>query len=343
MSAERILVTGAQGFVGRYLVAHLLATDPNQQVVGTGRSPANDETFTHTITRGGVIAPASLPTTLRREIRRAGTDGRYRYLAADLMDAETVRGMLADARPDVIVHNAGALHHADSTSLAGTNVAGTMILLDQAGASPSRLVLVSTGGVYGRPAELPIREDQLPKPIDPYSQSKLDAEQIAIDCAERSGWELAVGRVFNVVGPGQDEHHICGTIAAQLATIRADDDPTTLRLGSLHATRDFIDVRDVAVALALLARTQLEHRIYNLASGCETSMRTLVDTMLAVGDPTGRIKVAEGAQRPHDIPRHYADVARIAALGGATTTPLHDSLADLIRYYRASEDRAPPR
>lgn len=196
----------------------------------------------------------------------------------------------------VIVHSAGARHNADEATLAATNVAGTAGLLRSTDAASRlrRIVLVSSGGVYGIPSALPIREDSVTQPIDAYSRSKLEAETLACAHTRDRKQELVIGRVFNVVGPGQDEHHLCGRIASQLLAAGCQRE---LRFGSLHSTRDFVDVRDVAKALASLARSPLNHQVYNVASGRETCMRDLVDAMLAL-HPEGRSFTAvPGARR----------------------------------------------
>lgn len=332
MTHDCVLVTGAQGFVGRYLVAELLSTDDNRRIVGTGRSVGRTDAFTHTLTQGGIAKPAPLPPAMRQILQAAEQSGRYRYVAGDLTRTEDVHRVLDAAEASVLVHNAAALRHAERGTIQQTNVAGTECLLEAAATSSvTRVVFVSSGGVYGAPQLLPISETAEPVPIDPYGISKLQAERAARAMAVAQGWEFACIRLFNVIGPGQDEHHICGTVARQLLAPCSD---AVLRLGSLHTSRDFVDVRDVARAIALFTRTPLYHDIYNVGSGREVCMRDMVEMMISMTDP--RFRLVEGVARPLDIPRHFGEVARIGALGVAVSYSLRESLSDLISYVRAN-------
>src|SRR3954471_17124928 len=99
--SRRYLITGAQGFVGRRLVARLLAADPDAMVVGIGRSPRRDPI--------------------------AGDD-RYRYASVSLADTDRLRALVSGLRPACVFHLASALHSAPEAELASTNVAGTTSL-----------------------------------------------------------------------------------------------------------------------------------------------------------------------------------------------------------------------
>lgn len=314
---KRFLVTGSQGLIGRHLTARILRD--GGEVLGIGRSPELPGSFTHRITIGDDARRAPFAEDL---------GDHYRYRQIPLVDGNALRQAIESYRPDCVVHLASALHTAAERELFDTNVQGTSVLVDALAALPgARLILGSSGSVYGEPAELPIRESLPCNPADLYGVSKLAAEHVARVKAARSGLALVVARIFNVVGPGQKEDHVCGRFAAQIAA-GAD----VVDTGPLKTTRDFIDVRDVGAALLLLARQGAPGATYNVASGREVSIREVVTTLLTVAGSSARVVPRPGVAA--GVARHVADIARLRELGFATAFSLRQSLADLHDYYR---------
>ncbi|MFZ4517061.1 MAG: iron-containing alcohol dehydrogenase [Microthrixaceae bacterium] len=334
----RVLVTGAQGFIGRYLVADWLAADDDVEIVGVGRSARVDDRFTHDVTWGADTVAAPLPPALAA----VATDPRYQYAAVDLLDTPALTRLVEHTRPDVVVHLAAALRDEPPERLVRTNVGAVVSLLEAvvgAAVPAPRVVLGSSGSVYGAVAgrPLPLTEDMQCAPLDPYSVSKRAAEDMSRILAERHDLDVAWARIFNPVGPGQDERHLCGWLGRQVAAIRAGLIEPEVAVGPLHTTRDYIDVRDTASALRVLATS---HRtgVVNVASGDETSGEDVLAALLArLG---GReVRRQELAGRPSDMERHFADVAVLRGLGWTPAFPLADSLADVVAYY---EDEVGP-
>jgi GDP-4-dehydro-6-deoxy-D-mannose reductase len=329
------LITGAQGFLGRYLVAHLLKADAGCRVVGLGRSPRNDDSFTHHILLGQQNAQAPLT----RELRSAAEDGRYTYVQADLSQMAQLVGTLREVRPQVVFHLASALRDDPVDILFQTNVVGSVRLLEAVAAAQlgdPNVVLASSGGVYGipLPGSLPLSEDAVCRPNDYYSISKLSSELATNLISKHSRVPIVTGRVFNVVGPGQDERHVCGRIISQLAAIEAGSSGA-VRIGALETTRDFIDVRDVAAALAVLGERGVHGETYNVASGNEVSIEQVLKLSLEVAGLSGKVEVVHLPGRPADIPRHFGSKKRLSALGCEPRLSLRESLADILDYYRA--------
>lgn len=328
----RVLLTGAQGFIGRYTAARWLAAHPDVEIVGIGRSPRR-EGFTHFVHRGEARVRAPLPRTLRPAL----ADPRYRYERLDLLDRPALVALLRAARPDVIVHLATSLRDEDPAALLRNNVEGVISLLEAvagAGVRPPRIVLGSTGAVYGVPARLPIDEDTPGNPVDHYAVSKRAAEDAAGVLARRHGLEVVVARIFNPVGPGQDERHLAGHLARQAAAIADGLAPPVIEVGPLQTTRDFHDVRDVADALRVLAERGEPGRPYNVAGGVEIGGEAVLAGICAAAGIEGRVEIRRLPGRPSDIPRHFADIGRLRALGWAPRHPLARSLADLVAWYR---------
>jgi nucleoside-diphosphate-sugar epimerase len=312
----RVLITGAQGFLGRSLVAALLATDC-PAILGVGRSPRNDDVLTHTLDWAGNQLPAPVPDGLEP------VDGRYDYRQVDVRGAEAVARAVTDFEPDVAIHAAASLRGEGLDSLLEANVRSAYGLLTGYG---NRVVLVSSGSVYGAGGGvLPLREDGVTEPIELYGVTKRTAEHLGHVLSR----DLVVGRVFNLVGPGLHDRHLPAYLAGRLAAIRRGLLPPEIALAPLDTTRDFIDVADAARALVLLV--DAPSGTYNVASGIETPVQSVVDQLLAVAglDVTFTPKPA----RPADIRRAYADVSRLAALGFRPTTPLEETLTNMLGYY----------
>jgi 3-dehydroquinate synthase len=332
---RRILITGAQGFVGRYLSAYLLRTDPESEIFGLGRSPRLEDGFTHSIRWGDNRLRAPLPEDLRETLQSP----RYHYVSLDLVRQPELAGLLGEFRPDRIFHLASGLRDAPPDHLFRTNVEGTIHLLEavrEADIDPPRLVFGSTGFLHGQiaPDALPIHESAPCTPIDLYGVSKLASENASRILALRYGIPAIWARIFNLVGPGQEERHLCGRLTSQAAAIAAGLLPPLIEVEPLTSTRDFLDVRDAAHALELLSRNGLPGHTYNVASGIESPVEKVFHAILRQAGLNGGVEIEVKAARPADIPRYVADVTRLQALGFVPTRSLDQSLADLLRYYQ---------
>ncbi|HEY1883272.1 MAG TPA: NAD-dependent epimerase/dehydratase family protein [Candidatus Cybelea sp.] len=329
---KRALVTGAQGFAGRYLVAELLAADPRLEIAGLGRSPVRG-TFTHEVTLGGERVSAPLPSGLAA----AASDVRYRYYQADIRDRAALRTILHKFQPDRIFHLASGLRDDAPSHLFGTNVEGAIDFLEAvADAAPrvERIVVGSSGSVYGRPAVLPLGEDAPCEPCDYYAVSKLAQEHAVRILAAQRGLPVVVARIFNIVGAGQDERHVAGRFASQIAAIGAGAAPARLEAGDLSTARDFIDVRDVARALAILAREPRVRGTYNVAGGVATPIGEILGALLDAAQLRATVTVERTYSRASDMPRAFASIERLRAAGYAPSVSLARSLTDLLDYYR---------
>ena len=326
------LVTGAQGFVGRYVSAYILRTRPAESVLGIGRSTPLDGHFTHLIS--GPHGPLRAP--LPNEILSSAADqDRYHYCRADVTSSRALQAIFEKFRPGRIVHLASGLRGDSRKDLLHINVEGTAALLEAIGNvrdySP-KLVMGSSGGVYGQasPERLPLCESLPCKPVDEYSVTKLAAERMARSRARELRISLVIGRIFNIVGAGQDERHVAGQIAMQLCRFRSGEG-RALRLGSLGATRDFIDVRDVARALVALAEEEQAEGVFNIGTGVECAIGELLRHFLTAAGIEVAIEQTQEIQA--GVPRNYADTKRLRGLGFAPAYSLRDSADAIWRYY----------
>jgi UDP-glucose 4-epimerase len=302
----RVLVTGAAGYVGRAVVHHL--SRAGHEVVGMVRTPP--------------VRP--LPRTVH-------------VVTARLEDVESLRSALAGV--EGVCHLAALTRVRDSfdrpTDYFHVNVTGTLNLLDALAAEsgrldgPARLVLASTGAVYGVPDVQPITEDQAPHPLNPYGASKLAAEQAV-------GWQAATGalgavtlRAFNVAGAvgGHADPDDTRIIPKALA-VAAGQAPRLEVNGDGSAVRDFVHVGDLASAfvMALAACEPGAHRIYNACGGHGVSVR---DVISAVERVTGRVvSVHWGPPKPEPAVLLGDNSAIMADLGWS---PRESGLDEIVR------------
>ena len=230
MAAVDYLVTGAHGFLGRYVIRQLVETNAAAKVLGLGRSPDSAEFFTHAVTCGTTRFAAPVPQSLRCN------PSRTRYVSLDLANRGELARLLEEFQPGTVLHLAGALRDEPLERLLRSNVIATANLVEAVAASGvpiEKLVVCSSGGVYGRPFRVPIHEEDTCRPLDLYSVSKLAAEHAAAALAEPKRLPVVFARVFNLVGPGQHDRHACAAFTSQAAAIKARLSPPTMRVGAL--------------------------------------------------------------------------------------------------------------
>jgi len=334
---SRYLVTGAQGFVGRFVVGELLGDEENQ-VLGVGRSPRLPDHFTHTLQWSNQSIRAPLPS----ELSEVPFDSeRYEYVSADLLDQVTLTQSIRDFRPQRVLHLATGLWGDAPEKLFRCNVEGTVNLINaigESGVAVDCVVLGSSGGVYGLPRSLPISESATPLPEHMYSVSKLAGEMAGRVAAREHEIPLVTARIFNIVGPGQDERHVCGRWISKLSAIalrqhQTECEQPELQVGTLTTSRDMIDVRDVARATILLSQRGVAGEAYNVGSGIETVMKDILQECLEITNLTDEVAVMSMANRKVDLPRHFADIEKLSALDWQPQVSLSQSLLDLSRYY----------
>jgi len=310
-----VLVTGAGGFVGNWLVKRLLAD--GHAVVGatdTGGAPA-----------AGLLTDRELHAVEWRPL--------------ELLDPASV-AHLVHRSFDGVVHLAAVSSGADARRDPGAawavNAGGTARLLDElgkrrlAGEADPLVVIASTGEVYGAKARAPLREDAPVAPVSPYAASKAGAELAARETSERTGLRVVIARPFQQTGPGQDERFVVPALVRRLIAARSIG-AHAVKVGNLDPVRDFLDVRDVAAAIVGLLEKGEAGETYNIATGKGIA---LDDLFALVAAAVGVRAVAEAdpkLMRPSDIPYLVGNPSKLtASTGWRAAIPFEQTLADLI-------------
>ena len=294
----RILVTGATGFVGRWLVpelrgaGHAVIEAPSHRELDLGSSPD--------------LGPL---------VRDARPDA-VAHLAGITF--------LPDAEQDPDM--------AERVNVGGTEA--VFAALDAAGSNASVLV-TSTADVYALDAPLPIKETAEVAPRSAYGRSKVGQEGVA-SAAARRGRAVTIVRSFNHIGPGQRPVFVVPAFAQRVLELKAAR-TDTIPVGSLAARRDFTDVRDVVRAYRLLlerlavSQHTLEAKLLNVGSGRSVSMEEILRSLCEIAGVEPRWQVDPAQLRSNEIPDRVADTTLIRSLvPWAPDIPLETSLRDVL-------------
>lgn len=309
------LITGAAGFVGSYLLDHLL-DQPETEIVGVYHHDA---------------PPSAIPVTAR-----------CRFIACDILAERgaAFAHVIQEYAPDVVYHLAGfaSAAGADRDQIFRTNVDGTRYVLRACAGlpDPPRTLVVSTGYVYGNcDPDRPARETD-PVVTDGsaglYAASKVAAEEVAGEYASFT----VVARAFNHTGPGQSPGFVIPAFARQIAMAERGDAAPVLRVGNLDAQRDFLDVRDVVAAYRLMLERAAVGAVYNVASGEAHPIGRLLDRLRACSSTPLTVQPDPDRLRPSDVPISVGDASRLRAeTGWRPTIPLDRTLRDVLEYWRS--------
>lgn len=292
----RALVTGSDGFVGRHLSQHLLAS--GDDVSGFDRE-----------------CDVTDRDAVERRILAAAPDVIF-HLAA-------------------LTHVGASWSDPDATwrvNVAGT----ANVLSAARAAGGALVVVVSSADVYGvvSEADLPLREDHPVSPVSPYARSKREAELIALDAVRTLSQRVVVVRPFNHVGPGQATSFAVPALASRLLAAR-DSGLDEIAVGDLSARRDFSDVRDVVRAYRLLAEHGRVGEVYNVASGRDVLMGEVAATLVDLIKPGTRLVADASLQRPVEVPVLRGSARKLHDATGWEpridwATSLRDVVDDLI-------------
>jgi GDP-4-dehydro-6-deoxy-D-mannose reductase len=310
-----VLVTGADGFVGRRFVPELaLRLPPGARLCLT--------------TRDGVVE-----------------GGRPTGEAFELTEPGTVSALVRRLGPDLIVHLAGYAvaggPASDPVGAWAVNFGGAFALARAVRdfAPDGTLLFVSSAQVYGRAFDRgPADEDVPPEPISAYARSKAAAEAMLLDVLPTSR-RLVVVRPTNHFGPGQSADFVAPAFASQIARLERQGGGR-IAVGGLTAGRDFLGVGDVVAAyLALLrgAPALPARATFNVASGRLTTVGELLETLLSMSGARIEVVADPSLVRPGEIRRAAVDAARLqAATGWRPAESLDEMLRAVLEDWRAA-------
>lgn len=273
---EKVLVTGADGFIGSHLT---------EQLVKAGY-PVKAFVFYNSFGRRGWLD--TLPVDIQKEIE---------FFSGDIRDPNGVREAVKDV--DGIFHLAALIaipfsyHSPDS--YVDTNIKGTLNVLQAARASEtSRILVTSTSEVYGTAQYVPIDEKHPYQGQSPYSATKIGADRLAESFYRSFDMPVSIVRPFNTYGPRQSARAVIPTIISQLLAGYEE-----IKLGSLTPTRDFNYVLDTVNGFkAIYESSNTVGEEINIATMKEISIGTLAEEIIKQINPNAKIVCDEERLRP---------------------------------------------
>jgi len=279
-----LIVTGGAGFIGSHLTKYLIKKGHNVSVIDSLR-------------RG------SLENLKEME---------------DKIDFQKIDILDYDAMKSVVKNTDGIFHQAALGSVPQSfkepeeyrrvNAVGTENVLKLAKEFGFKVVYASSSSVYGNQSKFPIKEDATKKPLNPYGQSKLEAEQFA-EKYSKLGVKVIGLRYFNVFGIGQNPNY-AGVIPKFIEQLIHHKPP--IIYGDGNQLRNFTFVDDVVKANVLAFESKTEHAFINIATGVMTSVRQLAEIMINLSGLS--IKPIYEKPREGDIEKSQADISLAKSL-----------------------------
>lgn len=309
---QRALITGASGFVGPILRAHLAAS--GWETVCCGQAG-----------EGGLIG-------------------------CDITDRAQIDALLDGAGDLTHVFHLAAMTfvpaaHRDPSGAMAVNLLGTVHLtnaLRERGRAV-RFLNIGSAEAYGPPHSLPVTEEHPLNPGNPYAISKAAADHYCAYLSKTNALDVVRVRPFNHSGPGQADHFVLSSFARQIAEIEAGLRPAEMHVGNLQPARDFLHVDDVVRAYAALALKGRAGTAYNVCSGTARRIEEVLDILISLSTVRPVVIPDPARMRPVDVPTMYGSYARLEQdTGWKPTHTLEALLASLLDHWRAQLTAAKP-
>ncbi|OLN32168.1 NAD-dependent epimerase/dehydratase family protein [Desulfosporosinus metallidurans] len=301
----RALITGVNGFVGKYLVKEL--QEKGYSVSGIGMGPFDQQ-------------------------------GVY-YKEVNIMERIDLEQAMEELNPDMVFHLAGLASVSqswrDPKASFEVNVIGTINLLESLkGREVRAIVYVGSSEIYGPGRRLGEKfcETTSPNPQSPYATSKYAAERIALQLGQVYKLPVVLTRPFNHIGVGQNEGFVVPDFARQIIETSKRNEP--IRVGRLDVYRDFTDVRDIVRAYRLLAEKAPAGETYNICSGVGRKISDILDLMRTEYGNLA-VELDESKIRPVENIYSVGDNDKIrTAIGWEPLYPIEDSLRGVLAEWK---------
>lgn len=313
LAGQRVLVTGADGFIGSHLC---------EMLVGLGAKVKAMSLYNSFGSWGWLESVSCL--------------GELEIVSGDIRDSGFVSGAARDV--DVMFHLAALIaipySYAAPASYVQTNVSGTLNLVQAAlGSGVQRVIHTSTSEVYGSAQRVPIDESHPLQPQSPYSATKIGADAVAMSFFHAFGLPVAVARPFNAYGPRQSARAVIPTIITQLLA----GEPS-IRLGSLAPTRDFSYVEDTCRGLIAVAQCDAAvGQTVNIGSNTEISIGALLELIQELAGRRAQVALDAARLRPRgsEVERLVCDNAKLRSLTGfRPQVELREGLRRTLEWFR---------
>ncbi len=316
---KKVLITGADGFIGSHLTERLLKEGCKVKAF----------VYYNSFNSWGWLDSLSKEQLQNIEI-----------FAGDIRDPNGVRTAMKDI--DVVFHLAALIaipfsYHSPDSYI-DTNVKGTLNIVQAAkDIGVERVLVTSTSEVYGTAQYIPIDEVHPRQPQSPYSASKIGADCIAESFYRSFNLPLTIVRPFNTFGPRQSARAVIPTIITQLLNGK-----TEIKLGDIIPTRDLVYVKDTTEGFIEIAKSdKLIGHDCNIATQSEISVGDLAQELISQINPAAKIVTEEQRLRPEksEVFRLYGSNKKIKEhTGWQQKYSLQEGLAETIAWFRDKEN-----
>ncbi len=309
---KRALIIGAAGFVGDYLIKHLV-NDLKMEVHATK------------------LPHEQLDESLAKMYN------------LNILEKQEVVDLLFKVRPDYIFHLAAqssvGVAWKNPQLTIDVNIKGSVNVMDAIRELyyKPRVLLIGSGEEYGhiKPGETPINEENNLRPGNIYAATKACQNMIGSIYAKAYDMDLMLVRAFNHIGPNQLPLFVVADFCKQVVEIEKGLREPVMRVGNLKAMRDFSDVRDVVRAYALLIEKGEQGETYNVGSGHAIAIQDVLDLILSKSTAKITVEVDPAKIRPVDVPIIEADTSKINKITGwKTEIPLATTIEETLNYWR---------
>lgn len=317
----RVLITGITGFAGSHLAEYILENHPGVEIYGIRRWRSRTENVEHLLDK-------------------------IKILECNLVDASSVKSLIADVKPAKIFHLAAqsfvpSSWNAPAESLT-TNILSQLNIFEALRESKlldTWVQIACSSEEYGmvHPDEVPITETNPLRPLSPYAVSKVGQDYLAYQYFMSYGIKAVRTRGFNHTGPRRGEVFVCSNFSKQAVEIEKKKRPPVIYVGNIEAKRDFTDVRDMVHAYWLSLEKCEPGEVYNICSGSAVAISELLNMVIAHTSQKIEIKVDPERLRPSDVPLLLGDYSKFhKATGWKPEIPFDKTLGDIMDFWRAN-------
>ena len=323
---NKILITGVGGFVGNNL-AEYLTNNNFGEVYGTVYN-----------TKGNNGLVSELEERLKSKVN---------ILGCDVTNFSQVFDVIRNVRPNIIFHMAGLTRvwysFAVPKELFKANVGGTINVLEAIKllVPGCKLYLPGSSEQYGlvHPEETPVKETNPLRPLSPYAVSKVAQEMTGWQYYQSYKLNIYLGRCFNIIGPNSTDDLVFATFAKQIAEIEKGK-RKELSVGSLTASRDYVDVRDVCEAVWLFVNKCKVGEVYNIASGDTHATSEILEYYVSHSKSSIKTVIDEKRMRPSDVPYLLGDATKFTnTTGWKPKHKFEKTLDELLEYWRGKVEK----
>lgn len=251
----------------------------------------------------------------------------------DMLDETSVVSMIQQMQPDIVIHCAGSADVGKSVQCPEMDYASNVTIthnllfaLHKLHLDNTKIVFLSSAGVYGNPVSLPITEDMPVNPLSPYALHKVMCEDMCHYFKSNYGMDIKIARIFSAYGAGLRKQIFWDMHQKVVRTGKLE------MFGTGDESRDYIHVNDVVQSLYLLATKESDFMIYNVANGEETTIRQATE-YYATCAGISKDKISfNGYVREGDPINWRADNRRIKGIGYKKSMEMLEGLQDYVNW-----------